>query len=250
MVVTLLLAGAVAIVVGATLQRICGAGVGMVVAPTLALVMGPAQGVLVTNGATVVSGFTIMLAVRRDVDWRRAGLIGAAAVPGAIGGAFLVRGLSAGWLQVVIGGTVLLALVTSVAMPKLPHVRSRAAMLVAGVIGGLFNTAAGVAAPAMVVYSRLARWEQRSFGATLQPIFMTMGALSVATKTALGSVASAQTPPWWFTLVVVGSVLAGVGLGGWFARRVSTEGARRLALTLAGAGATLTLARGILLVPG
>ncbi len=245
---TLLLAGALAIVVGATLQRICGAGVGMVVAPTLALVLGPAQGVLVTNGATFVSGFLIMLAVRRHVDWRRAGLICAAAVPGAVAGALLVRALTAGWLQVIIGGTVLVALLTSVITPNLPHLRGRVTLLVAGVIGGFFNTAAGVAAPAMVVYSRLARWEQRSFGATLQPIFMTMGALSVTTKTVLGSVPAANTPPWWFALVVVGAVLAGVGIGGRLARRVTATSARRLALVIAGAGATITLVRGVLLL--
>lgn len=245
---TLLFAGAVAIVVGATLQRIAGAGVGMVVAPTLALVLGPAQGVLVTNGATIVSGFLIMLAVRHDVDWRRAGLICAAAIPGAVAGALLVRALSAGWLQVVIGGTVLVALLTSVITRNLPHLRSRVAMLAAGTIGGFFNTAAGVAAPALVVYSRLARWEQRSFGATLQPVFMTMGALSVATKTALGSVAAANALPWWFALVVVGAVLTGVGIGGRLSRRIGVPSARRLAVAIAGAGATITLARGVLLL--
>lgn len=243
---TLLLAGALAILVGATLQRICGAGVGMVVAPTLALVLGPAQGVLVTNAATVTSGFLIMLAVRHHVDWRRAIPIALAAAPGAVVGALVVRSLSAGWLQILIGGTVLLGLITSVALPNLPHVRSRAAMLTAGLIGGFFNTAAGVAAPAMVIYSRLSRWEQTSFGATLQPIFMTMGVWSVATKTALGSVPAASTPPWWFAVVVVLAVSGGIVLGGRASRRIGPQGARRLALVIAGTGATLTLARGIL----
>lgn len=34
----------------------------------------------------------------------------------------------------------------------------------------------------MVIYARISRWDQRSFAATLQPIFMTMGALSVVMK--------------------------------------------------------------------
>ncbi len=247
---TFLLAGAVAIVVGATLQRICGAGVGMVVAPTLALILGPAQGVLITNGATVTSGFLIMLAVRSNIDWRRAGVICVAAIPGAVAGALLVRALPASWLQVVIGATVLMALLTTLAMPNLPHVRSRVAMVLAGTIGAFFNTAAGVAAPAMVVYSRLARWEQRSFQATLQPIFMTMGALSVTAKTALGSVGPTGPPPWWFAVVVVSSVLVGVAVGGRLSLRVSSESARKLAMVIAGGGATLTLIRGVLLLVG
>ncbi|MBK7722385.1 MAG: sulfite exporter TauE/SafE family protein [Austwickia sp.] len=247
---TLLLSGAIAIVIGATLQRLCGAGVGMVVAPTLALVLGPAEGVLVTNGASMVSGFMIMLAVRRDVDWRRAAIVCLAAIPGAFGGALLVRELSAGWLQVLIGVTVLSGLATTVAFPQVPEVRGRAALVVAGTFGGFFNTTAGVAAPAMVIYSRMARWEQRSFAATLQPIFMTMGALSVTTKTALGSVGPAGPPPLWFAPVVVGSVLAGVLIGGRLSRHVSSAGARRMALTVASIGATLTVARGLALLVG
>ncbi|GMA41659.1 sulfite exporter TauE/SafE family protein [Mobilicoccus caccae] len=234
---------AVAILVGTVLQRVSGTGVGLVCAPILALLLGSAQGVLVTNATTTVSGFLIMLAVRRDIDWRRAGAICLAAVPGAILGAFVVRELSPSWLQVVLGAVVLTGVLVTVTLPRLPEVRGRGPMALAGVIGGLFNTTAGVAAPAMVIYSRLSRWEHRSFAATLQPIFMTMGALSVVTKTALG--AAPTTPPWWFPIVVVLTVLAGARLGGLLVTRVSTDHARTLALVLAGTGGAVTLVRGL-----
>ena len=58
---------AVAFLVGTVLQRVSGTGVGLVCAPILALLLGSAQGVLVTNATTTVSGFLIMLAVRRDI---------------------------------------------------------------------------------------------------------------------------------------------------------------------------------------
>ncbi|WP_394277745.1 hypothetical protein [Luteococcus sp.] len=72
---TVWLVAACAILVGTVLQRLSGTGVGLVCAPVLALLLGSAQGVLVTNATTTVSGFLIMLAVRRDVDWRRAGVL-------------------------------------------------------------------------------------------------------------------------------------------------------------------------------
>jgi len=235
---------AAAILVGTVLQRVSGTGVGLVCAPILALLLGSAQGVLVTNATTTVSGFLIMLAVRRDVDWARAGIICLAAVPGAMAGAVVVRALPPSWLQVVLGAIVLLGVLTTVALPRLPEVHGRGPMALAGAVGGLFNTTAGVAAPAMVIYSRLSRWDHRSFAATLQPIFMTMGALSVITKTVLG--AAPTTPPSWFPLVVVATVLLGARLGGWLVTRVPTDRARALALVLAGTGGAVTLARGLL----
>lgn len=241
---TLWLVAAVAILIGTVLQRVSGTGVGLVCAPILALLLGSGQGVLVTNATTTVSGLLIGLSVRHLVDRRLAITVCLAAIPGAVAGALIVRALPAAWLQVVIGAVVLLGLLTAVATPKLPHWPGRGAMVVAGVIGGLFNTTAGVAAPAMVVYSRLARSEQRTFAATLQPIFMTMGALSVASKTLLGST-QGEYPPPWFVLVVLAVVVLGIRIGAWVAERASPARARTLALILAGAGGAATLIRGL-----
>ncbi|MGP9710070.1 TSUP family transporter [Brachybacterium sp. AOP24-D1-21] len=96
-----------AILVGSILQRLSGTGVGLVVAPVLALLMGPALGVFVTNATTVVSGFLIMLAVLKDVDWRRYLIFLPMALVGSVPAAFLVRELDAAWLNIVIGAVVL-----------------------------------------------------------------------------------------------------------------------------------------------
>ncbi|GAB2493416.1 hypothetical protein GCM10027030_28400 [Luteococcus sediminum] len=246
---TVWLVAACAILVGTVLQRLSGTGVGLVCAPVLALLLGSAQGVLVTNATTTVSGLLIMLAVRRDVDWRRAGVLVCWAVPGAVAGALLVRELSAAWLQVVLGSVVMLAIAVSVWLPELPRATGRGPLRLAGLLGGAFNTTAGIAAPVMVVYSRLARWEQRPFQATLQPVFMTMGLLSVLAKTLLGAT-STGTPPWWFPLVVVTTVLVGVRIGTRLARRVTATRARQLALLLASLGGATSLVRGLLSLTG
>lgn len=244
--VELVVVAALAVLVGSVLQRVSGTGVGLVVAPTLALLLGPATGVLVTNATTTVSGFLILLSVRRHVDWRRYALIAPAAAVGAVPAALVVRELPAAWLQVVIGAVVLLALATMLGLPRLPEWRGPLPAVLAGVLGGFFNTTAGVAAPVMVIHARLARWEQRSFAATLQPVFMTMGALSVLTKTTLGAVGTGGLPPWWTAPGVVLTVVLGVRIGTVVARRVPVRAARTLALVLAGLGGAVALVRGVL----
>lgn len=238
----------VAVLVGTILQRVSGSGVGLVVAPVLSLVIGPALGVLVTNMTTTVSGFLIMLAVWSRIEWRRYWLVGPLAVIGAIPGAWLVSQLSAGWLSIILGSIVVLALLLTVSLPKLPSWEGRVPGWTAGVIGGFFNTTSGVAAPVMVICARLSRWDQQSFAATMQPLFMTMGAASVVTKLLLGSVDEVgQTGDLHLGLLfgaIVAIVLLGIVLGGQLTKVVSPARARTLAMALAGLGALGALIRG------
>lgn len=234
-----------AIVVGSTLQRLSGTGVGLVVTPVLSLILGPVTGVLMTNATTTVSGFTIMLSVRDRVQWRKAAVVVATALPGAVLGALLVLMLPTAWLQIGIGLLVLIALVLTVTTPRLPHLDSKVALPVTGLIGGMLNTTAGVAAPAMVIAARLTRWDQRAFAATLQPIFMSMGLFSVLTKSVLGATGQPQLPPWWLVPVVIGLVLGGVGLGTLLESRVNPLQARTLALVIAGLGGLAVLVKGL-----
>lgn len=243
--VEIFLVAAVAILVGSTLQRLCGTGVGLVVSPVLAMLLGPAVGVFVTNATTVVSGILIMLAVRRDIDWRRFAMIGPVAVFGAIPAALLVRELPAAWLQIVVGTVVLVALGTTFGLPRMPVVRHRWLAVATGVVGGFFNTTAGVSAPVMVIYSKLSQWEQHRFAATLQPVFALMGLLSVGSKLAVGATTVAELPPWWVFGAIVVVVLGGITVGGRLARRVSSGHARMLAITLAGLGGAVAVVRGI-----
>ncbi|WP_349829593.1 sulfite exporter TauE/SafE family protein [Brevibacterium litoralis] len=239
-----------AILVGATLQRLSGTGVGLVVAPVLALLMGPALGVFVTNATTVVSGFLIMLAVLRDVDWKRYLIFLPMAVLGGIPAGLMVRELPAAWLNIVIGAVVLVALGLTFGMPRVPHVTSRWLTAGAGAVGGFLNTSAGVAAPAMVIYSKVSRWPQRSFAATMQPTFMTMGLISVLVKLGVGATTVAQLPPWWLLPLIVAVVFGGIRAGGWLAGKVPVEGARVLAITLAGIGGLVAVIRGVVLLVG
>lgn len=238
-----------AVLIGAVLQRLSGTGVGLVVAPVLSLLLGPAAGVLITNMTTVVSGLLIMLSVWSHVSWRHFWLIGPAAVVGAWPGAWVVGQLSAAWLSIILGVIVVAALLVTVTLRRLPEWSSRMPTALAGLLGGFFNTTSGVAAPVMVIYSRLSRWEQRSFAATLQPTFMTMGAASVLSKITLDSVeldVGAGLPLGWLFAAIVVTVLVGILIGTLLSRRVPLAAARTLAMTLAGLGGAAAIARGVI----
>lgn len=238
-----------AVLVGTVLQRISGTGVGLVVAPVLSLIIGPALGVLVTNMTTMISGFLIMLAVWSRIDWRRYWLVAPLAVVGAVPGAWLVAQLSAGWLSIILGSIVVVALLLTVSLPRLPRWEGRIPGLIAGVIGGFFNTTSGVAAPVMVIYARVSDWGQQGFAATMQPIFMTMGAASVVAKLSMGSVGEVTgggLDLLWLFAVIVAVVVLGIFMGGLASRVVSVQAARTLALTLAGLGGAAAIIRGVL----
>jgi uncharacterized membrane protein YfcA len=236
----------VAVLVGTILQRISGAGVGLVVAPVLSLLIGPAHGVLVTNAVTTVSGSTLTLQARKQVDWKRYAVIVSCAMAGLIPGAYLVAHLSTAWLQIVVGSVVLLGLAITIFLRHAPKAPETPTNIVTGVFGGLFNVTAGVAAAAMVVNARFTRWAQVSYAATMQPVFATLGLCSVIAKLLAGvGGGEGAWPSPWLAVAAVAAVFVGAWAGGLLARRVTASHARRLAMTLAALGAVGAVIRGV-----
>lgn len=234
-----------AVLLGVTLQRTSGMGTGLVLSPTLVLAIGPVSGILLTNMTTVVSALFLTLAVRADIDWGRYLRIAPAIVVGSVPAALLVHAVGSGGLEVIIGVVLLLSLAVSPLLHRLGEVPALPAGLAAGMLGGFLNTSVGVAASAMLAYAQVTRWDQKSFAATLQPLFLTMGLVSVATKLLVGAGGTGGAPPWPLILAAIGSVPLGVLVGGIVARRVSSTTARRVAVTVVALGATATLVRGL-----
>lgn len=233
-----------AVLVGTILQRISGAGVGITVTPVLVLLIGPVMGVLFTNVITIMSASMIMVSVWSRIDWAQYRRIGPAAIVGAIPAALLTYALSGPWLQILVGAIVLIGMTTLLSVPNLPRRQGTGWSLTAGTIGGFLNTTAGVAAPAMIMYATLTRWEQARFAATLQPIFATMGLVSVVTKVVVGQHSFADFPPWWLLPVVFVTVFLGIRVGSLLSHYVSPARARATAILLAGTGAALAVVRG------
>lgn len=236
--------------VGVALQRVSGTGAGLVLAPMLTLIIGPDSGVLITNVTTAMSTVLLTIAMRRDIDWPRALPIMAFALPGAFLGALVVGQVSEAWLQVLVGALVLGAIGTTVlvaALGRLPHYDRPWLAPVGGFLGGTLNTIAGVGAPPMVILAKLTRWDHRSFAATAQPVFMTMGTASVLAKLSMDSV-SAALPPLWIFPASIGAVVLAIWVGGLVARRVSGTVAGEIAMALAALGGLSALVRGLLQV--
>lgn len=239
-----------AVVLGAVLQRTSGMGTGLVVSPTFVLLIGPVAGVMLTNITTIVSAAALTVVMRHDIDWPRFLRIAPTILIGSIPAAFLVRAVDAGWLEIVIGAALLVALAPMALAWTLPDL-GRGAAPVAGLTGGFLNTAVGVGGPAVLLYAQATRWPQRMFAATLQPIFLTMGAVSLLTKAVTGAASGpGGMPAWPLVVAAVAAVPLGVIVGGPVARRVSATAARRTAVTVVALGATATLVRGLLDVAG
>lgn len=242
----ILTAALIAVLVGSILQRVSGTGVGLVVAPVLSLLLGPATGVLVTNAATVCSGFMITVAVRRMVEWKHAAVLILTAIPGVVLGALLVRWVPAEWLQIGVGAVVLLALAITKFTHTAGQVNQRKAVVPAGLIGGFFNSTAGVAAPAMVVYSRITNWDQLRFAATMQPVFMSLGALSVGSKLIAGVHFALPVPVFVAFGSLIVTIFVGITVGTWLSRRLDKAAAANLAMGLAAVGGVVVMVRGAL----
>ena len=90
------------------------------------------------------------------------------------------------------------------------------------------------------------RWEQHSFRATMQPVFVIGGLISLTTKWLSGSVQLHTS--WWLIAVAIGAMLVGIAAGVLIAPRVSKSHSRALALVLAFVGATTVLIKGIISV--
>lgn len=233
-----------AVLLGTVLQRISGTGVGLVVAPVFAVGLGGAAGVQMTNVTTLISAALLTVAMRRRIQWGTWGRLAGASLLGVIPGALLVLLLPGAVLQLGVGLVVLAAMLITLGRTTPPERHGLGVTVSAGAAAGFLNASAGVAAPAMVMYSRITRWDQRAFAATNQPVLMILAVFSLLAKALLGVPEAAGLPPLPGVLGVFLSVLAGLGLGALLAPRVPAAQARTVALVAAGAGAALAVVQG------
>lgn len=232
------------VMAGSALQRLTGIGFALVSAPLLVLLLGPFQGVLVSNGAIILAGTILFLQLRRSVDWRRFGLLLPSALIGIIPGAWLAVTMPSNLLDVVVGAAVIIGMSASFFVERLGTVSGPLPTAGFGFLSGLMNVTAGVGGPALSVYGVVTRWCQVSFAATLQPLFVLMGAASVAAKL-IGSQGAAVQLSGWVWVAVAVMVVAGVAVGTWASRHVTPVTARRVVVLLAYTGGIATLVRGI-----
>ncbi|MFV8380984.1 sulfite exporter TauE/SafE family protein [Corynebacterium hindlerae] len=234
------------VALGSGLQRVAGMGLGLIAAPILAIAMGPVQGVMVVNVLAMINATMTAYTVRDYIDWRRCWWIGSVFVVGSVAGALLIKSVSNALLLIIFGGLILVALfIVSVLKGRMPEPRGRLPLLVTGVLGGFTNTLAAVAGPVITVYAQAAKWEHRSFSATLQPLFAISGATSFFIKILMGAGGLGDTP-WQVWPVGILGMFIGIFIGTRLAQVIARPVAHKLALFLASAGGLSALVRGVL----
>lgn len=234
-----------AVVVGAVAQRISGLGFALVVSPVLVLGLGAFDGVMVVNLCAAVSAAMALFLVRRDVDWRRYAALAGCAVVGIVPGAVLAASLPGPVVELSIGLLLIVALTVSVVLTRTSLVLAGpATMATSGILSGAMNAAAGIGGPAVSVYAMLSRWPHRSFAATLQPYFLTLGLCSLTAKWIASGGRMPGLQPWqWITIVAF--TAGGLLLGQRIAPHVPATAARRIVVVIAYLGAASTLLKGL-----
>jgi uncharacterized membrane protein YfcA len=215
------------------------------------ILLGPFDGVMIVNLCSVLSASLVLSAVWRDVEWRRYLLLAGPAVVGIVPGALLAYLLPEPALEIGIGLLLVAALTTSLALRRTTRVIDGPGVMAGfGFSAGVMNAAAGIGGPSVSVYAVVSRWEQRPFAATLQPFFLTTGAVSLVTKLVL---APDRWPDLgaaaWIGIVVTlvaGAVTAiAKGAGTLVAPRIPTASARAAVLVISFAGAVTAIAKGV-----
>lgn len=197
---------AVAALAGAAIQGAIGFGMNLVTVPVLALVVPESLPV-----AVIVLGLPISLAMlwheHHAVDRAGIGWILGGRLPGAALGAWVVAVVSVTSLQRLVGASVLLFVIASIAAPPVPVRRSTQALT--GAVSGVTGTAAGIGGPPLaLLYQHHPGPAMRS---TLAASFFVGTIVSLLALTLAGQVGGEQ--------VLFGAGLAPFVLGGSYVGR-------------------------------
>ncbi|MFJ9696160.1 TSUP family transporter [Kitasatospora sp. NPDC101183] len=227
-----------AVLLGASVQRLAGIGFALVAAPVLVLLLGPGQGVTLSNLAAGVISAVGLATTWRQVRPRTMVPLIAAAACTVPAGSWLAAKVPAPQLLLIIGGLVSAAVLLVIRGVRAPSLRGVGGAVAAGATSGFMNSAAGVGGPAVSLYAVNTGWTAREFVPNAQLYGVVVNALSLTVK-GLPHLA----PPAW--AVTAGALILGTAVGHVLAGRVEERQARRVVLGLALAGGLATLTKGL-----
>lgn len=246
----LLISVCAVVAIGSFAQRITGMGFALIAAPFLVLLLGPHQGVILANLASAVTSALVLGRVFRQVEWKKYAWLVVPALVGIIPGALLSVHLHPAWLEFCIGSLLVVALIVSIGARHVSVTSNGATPpVLAGFFAGLFGVAAGTSGPPISLYAVLTRWPQLAFAATVQPLFITLGVMSVVAKLALDPTRWPD-PPLWFWFALLAALVLGTFVGDKLMRRIPTHVARTSMLTIAVLGALVVAVHGLLTLIG
>jgi len=223
---------------GALLQASIGVGLGLVAAPTLSLV-DPAfiPGALTVCVVPLVVGMTIR--ERSHID--RSGISRAVVgrFTGVVIGAWLISRMGQGGIAIVVGLSVLLAVVGSLSgLHFSPTPRN---LFIAGTASGFSGTVAGVGGPPMALTYQNS--DPRTLRATLAAFNMIGSSFTIPSLAIAGIIGRRELQ---LALMLTPGVLMGLWIGQFTITRLPRERVRSFVLVASAASALVLLARQLL----
>ncbi len=198
-----MLAGLVA---GGALQSATGFGFALIASPVLVGAYGGAAGISALTLVSIGVNVLTLATERRPLagDWPRAALLVGCYLPGAALGALVLRVADPGLLDVLVAGSVLLA-VASRLLPDGRQVVLPAAP--AGLVAGTFGMATGVSGPPLLLHLLHRGASPERTRDTLAAIFLATGVLGLGILALAGVLELPDAIGLLFLAVAVGHVL-------------------------------------------
>lgn len=232
-----------AALIAAVIQRITGLGFVLVLIGPIVLLYGPVEGVTIGVLLALVASLSALPFVWRQIEWRRAWRLIWPGLLAAPFGALLVRMLPDPALMILVAAMAYFALVAGWIPALSGMLTGPIGAVGAGAASGFMHVTSGLSGPPLAAYAVGDRWPQPRFVASVQVIFAAFSLISVVLR------GLPTSPPGDMGLAALTTV-AGIALGTWLARFVPARAARIGMLSVAWAGATVVLVRGILALLG
>ncbi len=222
------------VVIGSALQASIGVGLGLVAAPTLSLMdPGFIPGALTVCVVPLTVGMTI-----RELDHVDRSILRAVAgrFAGVVVGAWLVATTGQRSVAIVVGLSVLIAVVAS--LTRLHFAPTRRNLMIAGTAAGFSGTVAGVGGPPMALTYQHA--DPRTLRATLAA-FNTIGSMFTVPSLAIAGVIGRRE--LLLALMLVPGVLVGLWVGQFTIAKIPPERIRPFVLVACAGSAIVLLVR-------
>ncbi|MBA2505469.1 MAG: sulfite exporter TauE/SafE family protein [Thermoleophilaceae bacterium] len=241
----MLVAAAIAVFLGATLQSATGFGFALVAAPVLFAVATPEEAVTTVIVLSTVTGVMLLAFDRNHAVILRRPVVGmlAGAVPGAIAGVFVLEAASKEALQVVVGVGVIAAAAMQArrAVRVDPHELAGAPAI--GLLAGILTTTTSLNGPPLALWLQHAGVAAREFRATLAASFIGLNVIGLLALLALAGGEVGRGAGDVAILVVV--AIAGQFAGREVFHRLDAERFRLIGIALAVISGAATLGIGL-----
>lgn len=204
--------------VAAVVRSTVGFGDALVAMPLLVALLGARTASPVVALVAGAAGLAVLWSAWRAVDWKGAGRLLLAGVPGVAAGVFGLKQLPEAWIAAGLGGMLIVYGLSGFrptradAAPASPH-WGWPLGFAAGALGGAMNTSG----PPLVVFATMQRWSPARTRGTLQGVFIPMSAIVLVSHAVAGLWTREVLTLSAASLPAMG---VGVAVGGWLNRRI------------------------------